>query len=255
LATGRSYSVYFAGDNTGTGMTDLAGNAFNGSTFNFTTGVAASSAAPQVTGISPLGGLTKVPINAQLTVSFNEPINAQRLTGITLATNGNPIVITTSLGSANQLLTITATAGLLANTTYTLTIAGVADLSGNTMTTPVTSTFTTSAGPELSTPTITAITPANNTTGVLIASAIQVQFSKLMNTLSINSQSVKISTNGTNFIAATITFNATGSLASITPAAPLAPSTVYSIQLTTAINDLEGLPIANFPSSFTTGTN
>ena len=255
LATGRSYSVYFAGDNTGTGMTDLAGNAFNGSTFNFTTGVAASSAAPQVTGISPLGGLTKVPINAQLTVSFNEPINAQRLTGITLATNGNPIVITTSLGSANQLLTITPTAGLLANTTYTLTIAGVADLSGNTMTTPVTSTFTTSAGPELSTPTITAITPANNTTGVLIASAIQVQFSKLMNTLSINSQSVKISTNGTNFIAATITFNATGSLASITPAAPLAPSTVYSIQLTTAINDLEGLPIANFPSSFTTGTN
>ena len=109
LAAGRGYQVNFYYG----GMTDVAGNSLtNGCTgclynYTFTTGFAASTAPPQVTGISPANGLTKVPLNAQLVVSFNEPVNAESLGGITLSTNGNTDAVSNILSGGSQLLTIT----------------------------------------------------------------------------------------------------------------------------------------------------
>ena len=255
LATGRTYTVDFVGQ----GMTDLAGNTLTNScpgcltNYTFTTGFSTSTTAPQVTGVSPSTGLTGVPINAQMVFSFSEPVNGESLGGVTLSAGGNPVGLSYSLGSGNQLLTITPVAGLLPNTAYSLAVNGVSDLSGNVMTTPFTSSFTTGAAPDLSTPAVTAVVPANGTTGVLTTGTIQIQFNKLMDTLSITSQSVKIS-NGTSTVSAVLTFNGTGSSVTITPSSPLSTSTVYSVQLTSAILDLEGGALTSFSSSFTTGT-
>src|SRR5207302_5116470 len=79
LATGRLYSVFFINQ----GMTDLVGNlltccgAGSLNDFNFTTGFALSTTSPQVTGVSPVNGLTQVPLNAQVVIQFNEPVNGQ----------------------------------------------------------------------------------------------------------------------------------------------------------------------------------
>jgi hypothetical protein len=256
LATGRTYRVSFAN----AGITDVAGNALTSTcagclnNFSFTTGYASSSTAPQIVGVSPIGGLTNVPINAQIVVSFNEPINGETLGGVTLSANGATVGLSYSLSAGNQLLTITPAAGLLANTSYTLTVNGVTDLSGNAMTAPSTSTFTTSSAPDLNTPSVTSVLPTNGGTGVLTTAAIQVQFNKFMDELSFTNQTVKISTNGSTFINATITFNQNGNAMTITPSAPLSPSTTYSLQLTTSILDLEGASLTSFQSSFTTGT-
>lgn len=60
------------------GLTDLAGNSASAG-FSFTTGVKASTTAPQVSGISPATGLTGVPVSTVIAIQFNEPVNAETL--------------------------------------------------------------------------------------------------------------------------------------------------------------------------------
>ncbi len=257
LATGRTYNVYFNGD----GLTDLAGNLVRTGCsgclgdYSFTTGYAASSTPPQVTGVSPVASEQAVPTNALVAIAFSEPVNGETLGGITLTTGGSPVAFRTTLSSGNQLLTLTPVAALTPGAVYTLSVNGVADLSGNAMSTAFTSSFTAGARPDLATPTITSVTPANSASGVLSTASIQVQFSKLVDQLSANAGTVKLSTNGTTFVSANYSFNATGNILTITPSAPLSTSTAYTLQLTTGILDLEGNSIASFQSSFTTGTN
>jgi hypothetical protein len=123
------------------------------------------------------------------------------------------------------------------------------------MTVPATSTFTTGAGPDLSQPTVQSVTPSSSAVGVPLDSTILIQFSKLMDPLLITSSSFTLTTNGNAFVAGSISFNTNGSEAIFSPTAKLAPSTTYSIQITSSVLDLEGLPIASFSAAFTTGTN
>ena len=49
--------------------------------------------------MSPANGLTQVPINALITVQFNEPVNSQSLGQVTLAANGSAVASRTSLSA------------------------------------------------------------------------------------------------------------------------------------------------------------
>ncbi len=257
LATGRTYDVNF----NGYGMTDLAGNSISSNctsclnNFVFTTGYSTSTTPPQVAAVSPVAGQQQVPINAQVVVSFSEPVNGESLAGITLSTGGNSVPLTYSLSSGNQLLTLTPNADLLAGATYTLAVNAVSDLSGNVLATPFTSTFVTSGGADLATPVVSAITPSNAATAVLTTAPIQVSFDKLIDQISVSGQTVKITTNGSTFVTATYSFNPAGNVLTITPAAALSPSTTYTLQLTTGILDLEGNALTAFQSTFTTGAH
>jgi hypothetical protein len=206
-----------------------------------------------VTGVSPSNGLAKVPINAQIVVSFNEPVNGESLAGVTLAANGSAVGLSYVLSSGSQFLTITPVAALLPSTTYTLTVAGVSDLSGNTMTTPVTSTFATSGTVDLTVPALTSIIPNKGATGVLTTTTIMLQFSKYMNPLSINTLTFT-ATNGATPVAGTISVSQDGTIATFAPNTPLATSTTYTVQLSTGITDLEGQSLAAYTSTFTTGS-
>ena len=232
LATGRSYQVNFYYG----GMTDVAGNPLTtnctGCLYNytFTTGFTTSTAAPQVTGISPADGLTKVPLNAQLVVSFNEPVNAESLGGVTLSTNGSAVAVSNVLSSGSQLLTITPVAGLLPNTTYTLVVAGVADLSGNAMTTPFSTTFTTSSTADLTQLTIVSVSPASNSTGVPLNAQIRVAFSKGVNTVSLAGGNLVLypsSIGSSNPVAGTVSVSADGTIVTFAPATNLLAETQY----------------------------
>jgi hypothetical protein len=253
LATGRTYSVSFIGQ----GMTDLAGNQLTGagvSNFSFTTGFSAGTSAPQVTGVSPSNGLTQVPINAEITVQFNEPVDAESLSGVTLSAAGSAVPVTATLSAGNQSMTVVPGPGLLAATAYTLTVAGVTDLSGNVMSAAFTSTFTTGNAPDLVAPTVISVIPNTGATGVTTSSVIQIQFNKFMNSLSVTNSNVTVTTNGNSFVSGTISANQDGSIITFTPVGTLAPLTAYSINLGSGIIDLEGESLQTFQSTFTTGS-
>ena len=88
------------------GMTDLVGNLIGTccsiNNFSFTTGVVSSTTGPQVTGVSPANGLAQVPTNAQVVIQFNELVDVQSLSQITLSAGGAPVSVSSYLTSGNQ---------------------------------------------------------------------------------------------------------------------------------------------------------
>ena len=244
---GRSHSVFFAFQ----GIQDVAGNFLSGSNFSFTTAFAADVIGPQVTGLSPAAGLTQVPINAQVVVTFNEPIQ-QSVDGVTLTVGGTPIAVTRTLSNGNRTLTLTPTVLLQANTPFTITVSGVKDLAGNNLFTPVTSSFSTGAGADLIRPAITQIDPANGATGVPTNALIRLQFSERINPLSVNSSNFQLFTSSfTSQVAGNITVAPDRMSATFTPTDPLSLSTAYFMQVF-SISDLTGQEIPFFFSSFIT---
>jgi hypothetical protein len=93
LATGRTYTVNFVNQ----GMTDLAGNTLTNSCTGCLTqllvhrrgrGEHDGSAGDRG---EPIERPAKVPINAQIVVAFNEPVNGESLGGVTLSANGSAV--------------------------------------------------------------------------------------------------------------------------------------------------------------------
>jgi hypothetical protein len=81
---------------------------------------------------------------------------------------------------------------------------------------------------------------------------IQLTFSKRIDPLTVTTSDFIVIPSGGAAIAGTITVAANGLTATFTPSAPLLASTLYYIEATAGITDLEGQPIAASVSSFTT---
>jgi hypothetical protein len=252
LAIDRNFSVLF----NNRGITDLAGNLLSCAGLcdsSFTTGIAANTTEPSVMGVSPVNGLTGVPINSQVVVQFSEPVDALTINQVTLS-SAAPVNVTTRLSNANQTLTLVPVVPLTANAMYTINVTGVQDLSGNALTASSTTTFTTGAGADLTPLAVKTVSPANGAVFVPSNAVIQVQFSKRVDPLTVTMADFLVSPQATGLpISGIITVSADGLTATFTPSAPLNPFTNYSVQATGGIVDLEGHPLPSFSSSFTTG--
>ena len=252
LNANSTYSVNFPGAGVGTGISDLAGNSLQAtSPVSFTTGSYSSTSAPQVVGVSPSNAMTGVPINAQVVIAFNEPIDAAKLSGITLSGVSN---LSETLSNANERLTIVPSTPLPANTNFTLTIAGVQDVSGNVMSSPYTSTFSTGSTVDFSRAQIASESPTANSTGVSISTSVTVNFGKQIDPLTISTSTMELSPYNTAILVPG-TVTATGTSATFTPSQPLDASTYYELSLTSGVKDLEGQSVYNgsFNYFFTTG--
>jgi len=227
--------------NWGPGISDLAGNLAGFGNFIFTTGAGPSTNAPQVAQTVPMSGATAVPTNVQLMIQFNEPIDAAKLSGIVLSAGGIPTTVIQNLTNGNQTLKIIPAAPLSPSTAYTLTVSGLQDLSGNSQATPFTANFTTAAGADLTLPKATNVTPGGGATGVSINSAIQLQFSKPINPLTVTSATFQVYPSSTQIpISGSISISTDGLTATLTPTSPLDASTTYVVSPTSGITDLEG---------------
>jgi len=258
LAVGRSYSVYFTYPYGG--ITDLEGNVLPGpnslGSFYFTTGTVADTVGPQVLGVSPANGLSGVPINTQVVIQFDKPIDNLTLSQVTLSGGGGSVNVIPTLSNGDQTLTLTPVVPLTASTVYTLTITGVQDLAGIPMAATVTTTFTTASGADLTPPQVVGVSPVNGATGVPTNAVVQIQFNKRMDPLTVTSATFLVVPSGGNPVAGTITVSSDGTNATLAPSAALSPSTVYYLYIG-GMADLVGQQIccsyyASF--SFTTGT-
>ncbi|PZR89259.1 MAG: hypothetical protein DLM67_19320, partial [Candidatus Nephthysia bennettiae] len=252
LATGRQYRVYY----NQRGITDLLGNLLccgPGGDFNFTTGFAPSTTAPQVTGVSPVNGLTQAPLNAQVVIQFNEPVNGQSLTQVTLSAGGSPVKVFSNPTNGNQTLILVPVVALSANTVYTVKIAGVSDFSGNTMGAPVTMTFTTGSGVDFTQPAMTAIDPSGG--GIPTNTVVKVRFNKQVAVSNTGILVYPTAVGLSIIVPGTVAVAADGLSATFTPTAALQPQTQYGVYLS-GITDLQGQGLAQngvTVSTFTTG--
>ncbi len=136
------------------GVTDLEGNLLVADySWSFTT-IAPDETAPTISAVAPLSGATGSSGYANVTVRFNEAMDAATITAANfeLSGPGGVVPATISYASGSYTATLDPTSVLTGSTPYTATIkggaSGVADLAGNHLAADYTWTFTTAMPPD-----------------------------------------------------------------------------------------------------------
>ncbi len=95
-------------------------------------------------------------------------------------------------------------------------------------------------------------TPASGAVGIAVDAVLTASFSEPVNTTTLNTSSVTVAGSG-SAAPVTGTVTVTGTTATFTPAAPLSPSTTYTVTISTAVKDVAGNALAStYVWSFTT---
>ena len=204
--------------------------------------------------ISPGSGAMNVAINSTVTATFNIGANASTITSSTFtltAQGGGAVAGTVSVNNGGLGATFTPNAPLAYSTMYTATLTtGVQSTGGVTLASNYTWSFTTAAVPA---PTVTAVTPANASTGIAITTAVTATFSEAMNSSTITGSTFTLVPQGGSAVAATVSYNANGNVATLTPTSPLANGTIYTATITTGAMSSGGSALASSYSwTFTT---
>ena len=131
LSPSRRYRAYIAG------VTDLSGNVNSTDAFYFYTGADTDNTAPQITVSSVENGATDVAVDTAITITFDETVNYQQLTGVTLSvmegSDSVSVPMRLETNSDATQITVVPVNPLQANKQTTVTLSGVKDLSDNTM--------------------------------------------------------------------------------------------------------------------------
>ena len=236
-----------------TGVQDLAGNPLaSPAVWSFTT--VPDTTPPTVTAQTPAPSATGVTLNATVTATFSEAIQAA--TGSFVLTGPANSVIASSLSynSTTHVLTLTPSAALSNNTLYTATVTGVQDLAGNLLASPAVWSFTTV--PDTTPPTVTAQTPAPSATGVAINTTVTATFSEPVQpptgSFVPGTASFVLTGPSSSVIASTLSYNSATNTLTLTPNVPLGNNTIYTATVT-GVKDLAGNPLASPVAwSFTT---
>lgn len=216
-----------------------------------------------VTATTPSNNATDVSTTTSVTAAFNKALDPATIgSNFELRGPGSTLVnANISYNSTTNTATLTPSAALAANTTYTATVkggaTGVKDQSGNNLAANVSWSFTTNT-PDTTLPTVTAITPANNATGVSTSPTVRVTFSEAMSAATINTINFELRNSSNSVVSATVTYDAATNTATLTPSSPLAVSNVYTATVrggSTGVKDLAGNALAaNYIWSFTTSS-
>src|SRR5947209_4200964 len=157
---------------------------------------------------------------------------------------------TVTVNAAGTLATLTPSSPLAADTVYTATVAAaVTDTSGTALGADSLWSFTTDVAP-----TVTAQAPAPGATGVPLNTTVTATFSKAKIARATSRGTFRLRAAGsTADVPATVTVNAAGTLATLTPSSPLAAGTVYTATVAAAVTDTSGTALgADSLWSFTT---
>jgi molybdopterin converting factor small subunit len=209
--------------------------------------------APTVTAKSPADTATGVATSVNPTATFSRAMDATTITtsSFTLTPNGgSPVAATVAYNSTTNVATLTPSAALANNTTYTATLTTTIKASdGVALASAVSWSFTTATGA----PTVTAKTPADAATGVATSIAPTATFSRAMDATTLTSSTFTLAPTGGPAVAATVSYNSTTNVATLTPSAALASSTTYVATLTTGVKASDGVALTSAVTwSFTT---
>lgn len=245
-----------------TGATDTIGAPLtNNFTWSFTTGTI-----PTVVSTNPQNGAINVAINRRLTATFSEAMNGTSVTAagtFSLAVAGVggaqvPGIVT--YVTATNTATFAPTVTLLPNTLYTATISTAAQsAAGNGLAANYVWSFRTGATADLTPPTIISTVPVSGADAVPTSQIITATFSEPMDPATITGTgtfTVAVAGVGGADVPGTVSYS--GTTATFTSTAFLAPSTQFTVTITNAAQDLSGnalvAGVAPNPWSFTTGT-
>jgi hypothetical protein len=187
---------------------------------------------------------TTAPANINITVTFSESMDPAKINATTFSVTSTksgvttPVAATPVYNDANKTasiaLPVAQETALVGAVITAQTTTGMTDLVGNPLSTAVTISFTATV-PDRTPPTIAVFDPPNNATGVETSVPITVTFSEPMLSTSITNGVMQVTSGG---VAVDGTVTVSGSVATFTPARPLAFGTPYTVTITTGAQDL-----------------
>jgi hypothetical protein len=224
---------------------DLAGNGGNGYCAWAYTAAAPDPSLPQAVVTAPMANETGVPTNTLIDILFSKPLALQSPWQVTLSANGNPVAQQVSLVNAGTVVRITPGALLAPNTVYTVAISGFTDLGGNAMAGTFSYQFTTGPNPDLSNSTsfqtasatvsgvATQLSTNSTLAGVDTGTSLTVTFSApvMAPWLWTNGAVQLVNTNTSAVIPVTLALSTDGRTLTLTPQAPLAGATGYTLRV------------------------
>jgi len=200
-----------------------------------------------VTSESPAGEATNVAVSTTVSATFLEAALANTISFALTSSSGNSVAASVSYNNSTDTATLTPAAPLAFNTTYTATVSGAENLSGVAMSAPVSWSFTTDVAP----PSVTNESPASGAAKVSVSTTVTATFSKAMQAGTI---SFRLTDSSGNSVAANVSYNSSTDTATLTPRAPLAYDTTYTVIISGA-EDSAGDPMsAPVSSTFSTQT-
>ncbi|HET9667015.1 MAG TPA: Ig-like domain-containing protein, partial [Desertimonas sp.] len=226
LAADTTYTLTLTSE-----LKDVAGNALtNPGTIAFTTGPDSDTVAPTVTAGTPYYNQIDIGLRPVIRVAFNERINPISLmsSAFYLYNYYTGAVVRTMITVAPDRLsaTLVPDAPLAPHSYYYYYVSPFSDLAGNTGSLGATY-FRTGGVEDTEPPAIVAIAPANGATGVPVNARIRVLVSEPIDAASVTASTVQL----TPAVAGTITVDTDRLGFLFTPAANLAVSTNYALQI------------------------
>ena len=205
---------------------------------------------PIVESTTPLSNAIAVPVNSNITVTFNEEMDPTTITQSSITLTGSSTVAGTVTYSGKT-ASFKPTSALAENTTYTGRVkTTVKDLKGNALQTDYVWAFTTGL---ILRPIVISTDPINNATDVVFNKVITATFSMPMNPATLNATTFTVK-QGVNTVLGTISYS--GSTVSFTPAIALDANTTYTATITNgAKNSSDTALLANYVWTFKTGVN
>ena len=237
LEQGTEYTV------TVTSALDLAGNALAAPvTWTFT--AEADQQPPAVSGIVPALDALDVPIDATVTVTFDEPV-VESTVDVAVASAEGDVSGAVSYDPASRTASFSAVEVLAGSTTYTVTVSGTRDESGNAMD-PYTWSFTTVA-PDVSAPTVVATSPVDGQVDVDRGTVITATFDEDI----VAASAAFALEDVAGPVTGSVSYDAAARTASFEPDTGLASDSVYTVTLS-GVTDISGNQTDAVSWSFTT---
>ena len=206
---------------------------------------------PSVTFVSPSDGKNDVPVNTSVSVAFTEPVQESSLSEAIFIINDKDEYVPGTLHYDDKTIVFVPDSDLTYDTDYTVTItADVEDFSGNPLPNDYVWTFRTGTEPDMTQPDIVSFEPLNNADDVPVDTTIIVTFSEPVNPSDISPDTFFIN-DDISVISGKISHSEMTAI--FTPDTELADDTIYTVTLTTGIEDMAGNPLEfNYTWFFTT---
>jgi hypothetical protein len=235
------------------GFQDQDGNNGNQIDLYFWTNGGKVTTGPTVT-VSPLNGVTGIPLNAQVLVSVSTPIDPTTWSqnSIQLLNGATPVAGTVSLPNV-QTLIFTPTSALTAGTTYTVKVNGFTDANGNAVV-PSTTTFTTGSIAATGGLTLTSQSIPNGANVTNNLSPITLTFSQTLDPATVNLGTFLVTNSQNTNWGLAGAYSVNGNAVTFTPSNPYPPNATIWVYVTSGLTDVAGDAYSGstWPLNFTT---
>jgi hypothetical protein len=203
---------------------------------------------PVVATESPTSGATDVAVSSTVTATFNQAVQSGTISFTLVNSSGGSVAASVSYNSSTYTATLTPSAALAYNTTYTAKVSGAQNSGGTPMSSPFSWSFTTDPAP----PSVSSESPGSGATNVAVSTTATATFNEAVQASTIT---FTLTPSGGSAVAASVSYNSSTDTATLTPSSSLAYSTTYTATVS-GVKDSAGDPMTSpFSWTFTTAAD